>query len=94
MFKRVPKSSLVLFILINDGPRYKTIVSRKKSNNYPGSSGPYYTNKWENVIPIKKKNLGSLRHPETGLWSHEPGTSFPFEKSVQELSRVVDWFNN
>ena len=34
-----------------------------------------------------------MRHPETGLWSHEPGTSFPCEKSVQKLNRVVDWFD-
>ena len=44
----------------------------------------YNPNKWK---------LGSLRHPETGLWSHEPGTSFPCEKSVQVLNRVVDWFD-
>jgi len=32
-----------------------------------------------------------LRHPETGLWSHEPATQIPCEKSFEELNRVVDW---
>ena len=49
-----------------------------------------YPDKWENII---LKNENCLRHPETGLWSHQPGTSFPRKKSVQELNRVVDWFD-
>ena len=29
--------------------------------------------------------------PETDLWSHKQATSFPCEKSVQNLNWVADW---
>ena len=48
----------------------------------------------EGNYAAKPLQRGAKRREEkNNLWSHEPGTSFPCEKSVQELNRVVDWFD-
>ena len=46
---------------------------------YPGSRGPF------------SKYLMWNKPCEADLWSHKQATSFPCEKSVQNLNWVVDW---
>ena len=52
----------------------------------PGSRGPFSI-----YLIWNKPCLRFDKAPETDLWSNKQATSFPYEKSVQNLNWVADW---
>ena len=53
---------------------------------YPGPRGPFSKYLAGNIPCLRFDNA-----PETDLWLHKEATSFPCEKSVENLNWVGDW---